>query len=89
MCYVNLQKMIQFCLEFEEFVVKVEEFQVKVKVFEQENFQKEQEIIFFMYKNSVLEFEVEKYEIQVKDFKSVVSEGVQYGIQNEMLIWRF
>lgn len=80
--------MTQLRLESEESAAKVEELQAKVKALEQENLQKEQEIISLTHKNSVLESEVEKYETQVKDLKSAASEGAQHGTQNETLTRR-
>ncbi len=83
-----LQKMNQLRLSAEESQAKSEEFAVKVKTLEQENLQKEQEIVSLTHKNSVLEAEVEKFETQVKELKATASEGQQHGTQNETLTRR-
>jgi tropomyosin len=75
-------------LEAEESAGKVEELQSKVKTLEQDNLQKEQDIISLTHKNSVLESEVEKFETQVKELKSAATEGQQHGTQNETLTRR-
>ena len=82
------QKMNQLRLEAEESAAKVEELQNKLKELEQDNLQKEQEIISLKHKNSVLEQEVDKLEAQNKQLKDAASEGAQQGTQNEALTRR-
>lgn len=72
-------------LEQEETQSKYEEVQAKVKVLEQENLAKEQEITSLSHKNQLLEAEVEKLEIGIKEAKAIAEQGSKAGTHNESL----
>lgn len=75
-------------LEADTSAAKIEELQAKIKVLEQENLSKEQEITSLQHKNNLLETEVDKLDVAVKDLKKSADEGVQHGTQNETLARR-
>lgn len=72
-------------LEADSSAAKVEEFAAKIKVLEQENLSKEQEITSLQHKNNLLESEVDKLDVAVKDLKKSADEGQQHGTQNETM----
>src|SRR2546423_6863345 len=72
-------------VEADEAHLKVEELQAKVKLLEQNNLAKEQEITSLQLRNQLLEGEVEKLEVGVKEAKARADENSQHGIQNETL----
>lgn len=71
--------------ESEEAQAKVEELQARIKVLEQENLSKEQEIVSLTHRNSLLEEEVEKLELTVKDAKSAADSGAASSSEVENL----
>lgn len=72
-------------MEQEEAASKAEELQTKVKSLEQENLAKEQEITSLSHRNQLLETEVEKLDVGMKDVKGKLEESGQHGTQNEAL----
>ncbi|KAK5005473.1 tropomyosin-2 [Cryomyces antarcticus] len=72
-------------VEADESSAKVEELQSRVKALEQENLAKEQEITSLSHKNQILETEVEKLEVGIKEAKAAADESSQHGTQNESL----
>ncbi len=71
--------------EADEAHAKVDELSGKVKTLEQENLAKEQEITSLAHKNQLLEAEVEKLEMALKDAKTAAAESAVHGSQNESL----
>ncbi|KAI9781948.1 MAG: hypothetical protein M1839_005541 [Geoglossum umbratile] len=72
-------------IEADEANTKVEDLKAKIKALEQENLQKEQEITSLSHRNQVLEAEVDKLEVKVKDAKAAADEGTAHGTLNETL----
>lgn len=72
-------------LEADEAQAKVEELKNKVKALEQENLAKEQEITSLTHRNQVLEAQVEKLEVELKEAKEAASHSAQHDAQNEAL----
>jgi tropomyosin len=77
--------MNQLRVEADESNSKVEELQTKVKTLEHENTAKEQEITSLQHKNGLLEAEVDKLEIVIKDLKAAADTGNHHGTENETL----
>ena len=82
------QKMNQLRLEADEATAKMEDLKQRVKILEQQNLSKEQEITSLQHKNNLLEGDIEKLEVSVKDLKSQAETGISTGSQNEALTRR-
>lgn len=80
-----MQKMQTLRLEADENAARAEELKAKVKVLEQENLAKEQEITSLTHRNQLLEGEVEKLEVSLKEAKNAAAEGAQSSQQSEAL----
>lgn len=72
-------------LEADDAQAKVEELKTKVRTLEQENLAKEQEITSLNHRNQLLEGEVEKLELSVKEAKDAATQSAQHDTQNEAL----
>lgn len=72
-------------LEADDAQAKVEELKSKVKTLEQENLAKEQEITSLNHRNQLLEGEVEKLELSVKEAKEAATQSAQHDTQTEAL----
>lgn len=82
------KKMAALRVEADDSAALVEELKIKVKQLEQENLSKEQEITSLSHKNQLLESDVEKLEVSLKEAKSLADEHGAHGTQNESLTRR-
>ena len=72
-------------LEADETHQKYEEAAARVKVLEQENLTKEQEITSLSHRNTLLEGDVEKLEVQLAEAKRAAETGTQHSNDLEAL----
>lgn len=79
------EKMNQLRLEADDAHSVVEELKNKVKTLEHENMQKEQEITSLTHRNNLMESQLEKMEVDMKEAKEQVSKSAQHDTQNEAL----
>jgi len=80
-----VQKLQALRVEADESAAKAEEYKMKLDGLETETTRKEQEITSLTHRNQVLEGEVEKLEMQVKELKEASASGAAAGSQAESL----